>query len=282
MIEKLHIEKNTIQETLVIPLYARKLCSEIFPNLFRDPAAARLMEHLDYDFAAVEKQSKGLIQRYGALEVAMRQTDLAIEVQDYLRLHPGAAVVNMGCGLDQTGENCANGTCRIYNVDLPDVIAVRNQLIPAGERVTNIACDLTDPAWFDAIDDRDGAVFFASGVFYYFQIPDARTLINRMAVRFPGGKLVFDTSGKTALKMMMRTVVKQAGIQNIGAYFHVQDLDADVRSWLRHAKASTRGYMLGYNDLRDPSVPGLYRVLARIGDNALKIKILRVDFDPKS
>lgn len=30
--EKVHIEKNTVQETLVIPLYARKLCSEQFPG----------------------------------------------------------------------------------------------------------------------------------------------------------------------------------------------------------------------------------------------------------
>lgn len=33
------IEKNTVQETLVIPLYARKQCSERFPKLFRDEAA---------------------------------------------------------------------------------------------------------------------------------------------------------------------------------------------------------------------------------------------------
>lgn len=279
--EKLHIEKNTIQETLVIPLYARKLCSEIFPNLFRDPAAAKLMERLDYDFSAVEKQSGGIVQRYGALEVAMRQTDLAIEIQAYLQQHPAAAVVNMGCGLDQTGENCDNGSCRIYNVDMPDVIAVRNQLIPAGERVKNIACDLNDPRWFDEIDDTHGAVFFAAGVFYYFQIEDARRLFNRMAVRFPGGKLVFDTSGKKALKMMLKTAIRQAGIQNVGAFFHVEDLDRDVRPWLRNAKVSSRGYMLGYNDLRDPSVPGFYRFLAKIGDHLLKIQILRLDFDPK-
>ena len=37
--DKVHIEKNTVQETLVIPLYARKLCSERFPELFRDERA---------------------------------------------------------------------------------------------------------------------------------------------------------------------------------------------------------------------------------------------------
>ena len=27
------IEKNTVQETLIIPLYARKICSELYPGL---------------------------------------------------------------------------------------------------------------------------------------------------------------------------------------------------------------------------------------------------------
>ena len=29
---KYKIEKNTVQETLIIPLYARKVCSELYPN----------------------------------------------------------------------------------------------------------------------------------------------------------------------------------------------------------------------------------------------------------
>ena len=29
---KYHIEKNTVQETLVIPLYGRKMCSELYPT----------------------------------------------------------------------------------------------------------------------------------------------------------------------------------------------------------------------------------------------------------
>ena len=78
------------------------------------------------------------MQRFGSLEVAMRQNDLAFEVRDYLRNHPKAAVVNLGCGLDGTGRSCDNGSCNIYNLDFPDVIAVRNELLPAGEREENI------------------------------------------------------------------------------------------------------------------------------------------------
>ncbi len=166
---KYKIKKNTVQETLMIPLYGRKMCSELYPKLYRDETAIRLMDEVDYDFSALEKKSGSMMQRFGFLEAAMRQNDLAFEVRDYLRAHPNAAVVNLGCGLDNTGRSCDNGSCRIYNLDFPDVIAVRDELLPAGEREKNIPCDLNDTSWFSEIDAADGAVFYAAGVFYYFE-----------------------------------------------------------------------------------------------------------------
>ena len=83
-----------------------------------------------------------MMQQFVFLECAMRQSDLACEVRDYLRSYPNAAVVNLGCGLDVTGRACDNGTCKIYNLDFPDVIAVRDALLPAGEREKNIPLQL--------------------------------------------------------------------------------------------------------------------------------------------
>ena len=56
-----------------------------------------------------------------------------------------ACAGKLGCGLDNTGRACDNGRCKIYNLDFPDVIALRQQLLPAGEREQNIPCDLKDP-----------------------------------------------------------------------------------------------------------------------------------------
>ncbi|WP_155834440.1 hypothetical protein [Butyrivibrio sp. FC2001] len=47
--KKYHIEKNTVQETLIIPLYGRKVCSEHFPELFKDEEAERICNVLDDD-----------------------------------------------------------------------------------------------------------------------------------------------------------------------------------------------------------------------------------------
>ena len=207
---KYSIEKNTVQETLVIPVYARKMCSELYPRLFYDETAFRLIEQVDYDFSALEKKSGSLMQRFGFLESAMRQNDLTWEVCDYLREHPNAAVVNLGCGLDATGRSCDNGTCKIYNLDFPDVIAARNALLPAGEREENIPCDLNDTAWFSKIDASGGAVFFAAGVFYYFLTSQVKALVLTMAEAFPDGRLVFDAAGKKAVKLMLKTWIRQA------------------------------------------------------------------------
>ena len=188
---KYKIEKNTVQETLILPLYSRKLCTELYPNLYRDETAVSLINEIDYDFSEAEKNSRGLMQRFGSLEVAMRQNDLAFEVKDYLKIHPNAAVVNLGCGLDNTGRSCDNGSCKIYNLDFPDVIAVRNKLLPAGDREENIPCDLNNTEWFSKIDTSGGAVFFASGVFYYFLTKQVKTLVQGMADAFSGGVLAF-------------------------------------------------------------------------------------------
>lgn len=278
---KYSIEKNTVQETLVIPVYARKMCSELYPRLFYDETAFRLIEQVDYDFSVLEKRSGSLMQRFGFLEAAMRQNDLAWEVRDYLHEHPNAAVVNLGCGLDDTGRSCDNGTCKIYNLDFPDVIAVRDTLLPAGEREENIPCDLNDTAWFSKIDASGGAVFFAAGVFYYFLAPQVKALVLAMAEAFPNGRIVFDAAGKKAVKLMLKTWIKQAKIQDVGAYFSVEDAKTELSAWSGSLRVSSRGYMLGYNDLKDPSVSGFFRFLARVGDSSMKMRIVRLDFLPK-
>ena len=276
---KYKIEKNTVQETLMIPLYGRKMCTKLYPNLYRDEAAVRLMREVDYDFTALEKKSTNLMQRFGFLEAAMRQNDIAFEVRAYLKAHPNAAVVNLGCGLDDTGRRCDNGSCKIYNLDFPDVIRVRDTLLPAGDREENIPCDLNDGAWLSKIDASNGAIFFAAGVFYYFLTEQVRALLQKMADAFPGAAIVFDAANARAVKLMLKTWIRDAEIKDVGAYFAVSNAQAEIAPWDRRFQVSSRGYMLGYNDLKDPSVSGFFRFLAKVGDGYMKMQIVKIEFD---
>ena len=210
----------------------------------------------------------------------MRQNDLAWEVRDYLNAHPRAAVINLGCGLDNTGRACDNGQCSIWNIDLPDVIEMRDRLLPPGEREKNLAFDLKDPYWMEAIhtDPADGAVLFAAGVFYYFTTEEVKSLTVDIAKRFPGGRLVFDAAGQRAVRLMLKTWVKQAGIQDVGTYFSVKDARQELEPWSQLFSVSSRGYMLGYQPLHDPAVRPIHRLLAKLADGPMHLQIVRIDF----
>ncbi len=64
---KYPIQKNTVQETLVIPLYGRQQCSKLYPELYEDKAAEQLISSIDYDFSALAAKSTGLMYRFGFL-----------------------------------------------------------------------------------------------------------------------------------------------------------------------------------------------------------------------
>ncbi len=274
---KYHIEPDTVQETLVIPLYGRKICSDHFPHLFRDEQAERLCAMLDYDFEQKGKKMESAAGLFGALEVAQRQYDLAYEVREYLKSHPRAACVNLGCGLDDTFQKCDNGLCRGYNIDFPDVIEMRNALLPESEREKNIACDLNDFSWMNQIDASEGAVFFAAGVFYYFRTEDLKKLFAAMAEKFPGGILVFDACNAFGSGMIARTWLKEAGIRDVGAYFALNDV-SELQSWSSHfRKVSSRSYMSGYRDISH-EVSFFHRLMIRFCDRFVKMVIVKIEF----
>ena len=51
--------------------------------------------------------------------------------------------------------------------------------------------------------------------------------------------------------------------------------------WDNRLRVSSRGYMLGYSDLKDPSVSGFFRFLAKVGDNGMKMQIVKIGFGGK-
>ncbi|MCR5134496.1 MAG: class I SAM-dependent methyltransferase [Clostridiales bacterium] len=274
---KFHIEKNTVQETLVIPLFGRLVCSERFPELFSDPEAKRICDSLDYDFAEKRKAMESPAGLFGALEVAQRQYDLRCEAEAYLKDHPRAAVVNLGCGLDDTFSKCDNGLCAGYNIDLPDVIGVRNELLPAGDRETNIACDLNDYTWMDRIDAAGGAVFLAAGVFYYFRTEDVKKLFAAMAERFPGAVLAFDACNERGAKLMRKTWLKEAGITDVGAFFSLED-EKELAGWSScFASVTAKSYMRGYRDIYR-NVNLLHKLMIRFCDSLVKMRIVKIEY----
>lgn len=140
--------------------------------------------------------------QYAYLDCAIRQYDFACEINAYLAEYPRACVVELGAGLSVLRRQMQNESNAWYDLDHPQVIALRRRHIPSGERERNISCDLNDLSWFDSIDlnPRDGIVFIAGGLFYYFTTKEVRRLLVAMAERFRGGMIAFDTTNHRGLR----------------------------------------------------------------------------------
>lgn len=93
---------------MLIPLYGRKLAMDMYPGLFSDRDAQKLLEQIECEF---DMQSK-LKRKIGAIMGATRQYDMACVCREYLETHPKACVVNLGCGLDITFRQVDNGSAR--------------------------------------------------------------------------------------------------------------------------------------------------------------------------
>ena len=270
---KYNISKGSVQETLLIPLYGRKVAMDLYPDLFSDADCQRLFYSIEFE---APKMSP-IKAKIGAIMATTRQQDMAAVCRDYLKDYPKAAVVNLGCGLDTTFSQVDNGTAVGYHVDFPDVIKIREELIPAKERQYNLACDLTDHSWMDAIPTEDGAVFFASGVFYYIKTEDVRRLFCALAKRFPGGKIVFDATTAKGLKNMLKTWLKDADMQTVGLYFSVED-EKELSAWSADFSSVVRkGYMTGYRNL-DKRYGLIANTIFKLVDKSSMCQVVEIEF----
>lgn len=276
--QKVKIEKNTVQETLIVPLYGRKMCSEKFPELYTDIFAKGLCEKIEYDFTDLEKKNNSFLYEFGSLEAAMRQLDIMWEIKEYSKKYPEATIVNLGCGLDETGKTCDNGICSIVNIDFPDTIEIRKKLIAEQNREKNIACDLKDYTWMKEIDDSKGVIFFAAGVFHYFKMDEVKELVLELAKRYTGGCLVFDSVGKLGLKLMMSKTLKNMGIKDVDGFFYINNPEKDL-NWSEKIKVTSKGYMLGYYGMKSPNIHFTHRLLGKICDNVMKMSINKMEFE---
>jgi len=274
--KKFKIEKDSVQETLMIPLMGRVIAQKKFPNLINDPTAEKIIKKIDYDFSSQEKKMTSLFGVYGALEVSQREYDLEWEINDYLKSNPKASVVNLGCGLDDLFNRVNNGECRGFNIDFEDVITARNELLPPLDNEKNIIHNINDTEWFSEIPHENGVIFVGLGLFYYFTFDEVKSLFTKMTEHFTTGVIAFDITNKRGLKLMLKTLVKDSAISDIDSYFHIKDVN-ELESWTNNFKrVSSKSYMNGYRKLDDINI--IYKLLNKLSDSYVGMKIVKIEF----
>ena len=119
-----HKFESIVAETLLIPLYYRAKESRRKNPILNDKVAEGLVDSLEYDYSRFDgaKLSEvGCVVRGWFFDRAVRR---------FIGKHADAVVVNVGCGLDTRFQRIGDGKAVFYDMDLPEVIALRRELIP--------------------------------------------------------------------------------------------------------------------------------------------------------
>ena len=180
---------NGISETLLITLFVRAKESQRPDALLKDDLAVALIKRIDCDY------SRFKLQQHDEVAIIMRMHKFDSHVRAFLSRNPVAVVVHIGCGLDTRFERVDNGSVEWFDMDMPDVMALRQGLIPTeGIRYHTLATSVFEDNWLEEVSRFRPRpfMFLAEGVFPYFEEAQVRSLFVKLGDRFPGAELVCD------------------------------------------------------------------------------------------
>jgi O-methyltransferase involved in polyketide biosynthesis len=192
--------------TMLATLYGRALDARRDQPVLGDTAADDAVRRIDYDFTKLG------VTRDSSVSVAIRAKAIDDLAAEYLSTHPDAIVLHLGCGMDTRADRLnPPPTVDWFDVDYPEVVALRREIYPPHENRTAIGSSVTDFAWLDQVPSDRPVLVVAEGLTMYLTPADGAELVRRIVGKFPEGQLVFDVFSTLGIKAQkLNPVVRRA------------------------------------------------------------------------
>lgn len=191
--EKVQLEGNKL--TLLVTLYGKAIDSRSRHPILGDTYADEVLGRLDYDFKRLR------IPGGADISLPVRAKHLDGWTRVFLAAHPGATVLHLGCGLDSRVLRVAPPPgVRWYDIDFPDVIALRRRVYPERAGYTMVGASVTNADWLERVP-RDRPVFVVGeGLVQYLTPMDGIAMFRRFVDGFPSGELAFDAYSRFVVR----------------------------------------------------------------------------------
>ncbi|WP_257225329.1 class I SAM-dependent methyltransferase [Treponema parvum] len=252
-------EFSGVADTMLIPMAARIYASKRFPEYFYDETALSLEEKIPGE--TLERIWKSSSE-YTMLASVARYHNFDEITKNFIAAHEKCNIINLGAGLEtaafrlqaesvQTTGMQANiiqadnlqaanvqtsgnhtvdirtagiytGGAIFYEIDLPEVIELRKNILGKKGNETLIGADLFTLKWAENIDASLPSLLVVSGVFQYFHEEKILSFLSDVKKRFPAGELIFDATNEIGIKYANK-YVKKTGNASAHMYFYVND-----------------------------------------------------------
>lgn len=209
MNKKIKINLNGTAETMLQSFYARAKYSKNKGHKFYDSKAVELVERIDYDFSLAESDatmSDGVIARTLVFDEL---------VKDFIANNSDCQIVNIACGLDTRFYRVDNGKLHWFNLDLPEIIEIRNMIFNEAGKILNIGCSVLDSAWIKKVSADKKTLFIIEGLSMYFTKEQNAKMLEIIGRNFNDATVLLECLAK---RWVNREKIEKS-IQNTGARF---------------------------------------------------------------
>jgi O-methyltransferase involved in polyketide biosynthesis len=234
---KIKINLGELQRTLFMPVWARAAETQKPGPVLIDNTAVKIINSVDFDFSSMSRN----IPEISQVSWIARCKRFDLVIKDFIREHPEGTIVNIGCGLDTTYERADNRSVYWYDLDLPDVIDLKKKFQPETAKRRYIPCSFLDIRWFDEIIVRDKLLLISAGVFVYFEEPEIKNFLIKVADRFRDSELFFDVTSPKGLEIANQ-VIQKSGLDSRSFFKWAVRDKAEIASWDKRIKIQNTYY----------------------------------------
>ena len=206
-------ELTPVERTAFVTQYARALDSRCPRPILGDTLADEIVAKIDYDFPGLGVPSSAVRQ------TALRAKMLDDRASNFIAEHPDAVVVALGAGLD-TGMLRVEPPTTVdwYNVDLPNVIALRDELVPTDDHAHSVAASLAENAWTDQIPSDRPTMLVADGLLAFLSESVIIKLFRHIPEHFRSGELALNDYGRVSRSSLLAMKVVFSAVGNQWVY----------------------------------------------------------------
>jgi methyltransferase (TIGR00027 family) len=213
MEEKLLAGIGDVAATSLVTLYCHALETLSDDPVLSDPKSVEITTEMNTILShstqpLARALVSGTLDRNLVVHIAIRAKKYDAFVRDFLLEFPKGVVVNIGCGFDSRFLRIDNGSVVFYDLDLPEIIAIRKNFFQESLRNHLIASSVLDYRWMAQLLQHSGPfLFLAEGVFMYLDEKDVRSLVLEIQKTFPGSELVCEVENSFWLEPLPKKML---------------------------------------------------------------------------
>ena len=202
-----------VAETCLLTMYCHALESQTDNPILVDDKAVEIARALNPELATAESQllrklASGKIDKRLIVFINLRAKRYDQYALDFLAKHPNGTIVNLGCGMDSRFQRVDNGQVMFFDLDLPDVIALKRKFFEAHERYHLLGHSVLEHDWMSQVVEHSSGptLFLAEGLFMYLEPDRVKSLVLALQSHFPGSELVCEVYSKAWLNPTMKKI----------------------------------------------------------------------------